>query len=320
MMVVVAGATGPLGVRLVARLVAEGHRVRILTRRPFLAATRFGAEADIQEWHPGHEPAPVAALAGASAVIHLMGAPLAAPAAHLWADPLERIRATRTASIERLITGLGGRPVRLIIASVAPTSEVAGAVLTEASAGEAPASQLRSAVLAWEAAAQAARATGVSVAIVRLGLILAPGGALQTLVRLAGLGLRPDLAGRIVPAIDVEDAAAMLSGLVARPDVEGPINGVAPEPMMGADLAQLLAGAQRVPMRLWAPRRVLQRRIGPLAPLLLNRARIVPQRLIEMGAGFEHPDPKASAQRAIEALLAAPRQPRLPWLRRAETT
>ena len=76
MTVLVTGATGDLGGRLVARLLAEGHTVRILTRRPFMAHRQLGDQVAIHEWHPGVEPAPRDALDGIETVIHLMGAPL----------------------------------------------------------------------------------------------------------------------------------------------------------------------------------------------------------------------------------------------------
>lgn len=317
MTVLVAGATGHLGALLVARLAAEGYQVRILTRRPFLAARQFGEAADIHEWHPGAEAVPAPALDGVLAVIHLTGAPLAVGAGRGQAEVLERIRLSRTGSIARLVAGFGHRPIRFIVASVTPTSETAGAVLTEASTDAVQPSPFRSAVLAWEAAAHTARAGGASIAIVRLGLLLAPGPALQALVQLAALGIQPNLSGRIIPVIAPQDAAAMLSGLVGRPDIEGPIHGVAPEPLTGDDLGRMLAAAQRLPFRLWAPPAAVMLRIGPLAPLLLNRARIVPQRLADMGAGFEHPDPKAVAAQVIGRLIEEASVKPPPWLKKA---
>ena len=105
----------------------------------------------------------------------------------------------------------------------------------------------------------------------------------------------------------------MLAGLVVRTDIEGPLNGVSPEPLRGSDLAQLLATVGRFPVRLPAPRRWVARKIGGLDALLYNRARIVPQRLLDIGAGFQHVASKESAARAIAAILAERAAQRLEW-------
>ena len=320
MTVLVTGATGHLGGLVVARLLAEARTVRILTRRPFLAARHFvDLGITVHEWHPSVEPVPAAALEGVTAVIHLMGAPLGGsttPAS------LQQVRATRCGATQRLIAGFaaarrGAEGWRLIVPSVVPVSmvpvsmEVASAVPgsgpgeaegpAEPAASDAP---LTAAMLAAETQALAARNAGARVAVVRLGLLLVPAGPLATLARLASAGLRPDLEGRLIPAIDPGDAAAMLAGLVARPDIVGTLNGVAPTPLHGGDLMLVLGKIGPSRVQLPVPAWVLARRIGLLAPLLFNRAQIEPRRLLAMGAGFQHPDPKHSAARALATLRA----------------
>lgn len=318
MTVLVTGATGDLGGRLVARLLAEGHTVRILTRRPFMAHRQLGDQVAIHEWHPGVEPAPREALDGIETVIHLMGAPLGGRGG---AETAARARESRIKATARLREGFGGRRWRLIVASVVEGSDDAGAILSDANqesvtvlrqSGGPPKPFLAMAMRAAEREAEAARAAGASVAIVRLGLLLSPGGPLARLVALAAAGFHPDLSRSLIPVIDPDDAAAMLAGLVSRPDIEGIIHGVAPEPLAGADLSALLAKVAQLPIRLPAPRMLVQRRVGLLAPLLYNRSRIVPQRLMDIGAGFQHPDPRECTAVAIAAILAA-RPERMAW-------
>lgn len=321
MTVLVTGATGDLGQRLVARLLAEGRDVRILTRRPFLAHRQQGERIPIHEWHPGIEPVPAEALAGVRTVIHLMGAPLAGSGG---AEAVTLARQSRTRATACLIDGFGVRYWRLIVASVVEVSDVAGpaasdrdqAAITASLHSDEPAKlPLAMAMRAAEREAEAASEAGASVAIVRLGLVLSPGGVLARLVGLARAGFHPDLRNRLIPVIDPDDAAAMLAGLVSRPDIGGVLNGVAPAALAGADLAALLVKAGPMPFRLRAPRRLVQRRVGLLSPLLYNRTPIVPQRLIDIGAGFQHPDPKECAALAVAAILvAAPKRHAL-WSR-----
>lgn len=309
MTVLVTGATGHLGGLLVSRLLAEGRSVRVLTRRPFLAASRLESTVAIHEWHPAVACAPRDALDGVEAVIHLMGTPLATAS-----EPgAGSIRTSRCEATERLAAGFGRRRWRLIVASVVPVSTDSQAVLSDVTAGADPGTAFEQAVRAAETAATSAQTNGVSVAIVRLGLLAEPGGAFGPLVRMAAAGLLPVIADSLIPVIDPDDAAAMLAGLVDRTDIEGSLNGVCPEPLRGSDLVQLLAAAGRFPVRIPAPRWLVARRTGGLASLLYNRARIVPQRLLDMGAGFQNSDAKASATRAIAAILADRAAHRFKW-------
>src|SRR3954453_23531136 len=65
MRVTVTGASGLIGTRLVERLRARGDDVTTLSRNP--------SSAGDFPWRPEREPAPVQALAGRDAVVHLAG-------------------------------------------------------------------------------------------------------------------------------------------------------------------------------------------------------------------------------------------------------
>lgn len=299
--VVVTGATGTLGRAVVGRLQAEGHRVGVLTRRPFRAAEMLGADVAIHEWHPLSEPVPAAALEGASAVINLMGEPIAG-APRRGRDALvvsSRINATR-----RIAEAVGERRLRLVALSIAHAPRPAGEPLDEASASEAaPAGPARE-VLAWEEEARKAAALGASLAIVRLGLLAAPEGPLAAMVGLARRGLFVNLKDRWVPAIALEDAAGMLAALANAPDIEGVIHGVAPTPVAGEALAGLLAAVNRLPARLPVPSGLVSRQLGFASLLLASSRPVAPQRLLEAGANFIVADPLPSLERCIAGIAA----------------
>ena len=301
MSILVTGATGRLGQRIVARLLAEGHEVRILTRRPFRAEVLFGARVDALEWHPGCDAAPDAAMAGIESLIHLAGEPLAGPAS---VERRQRMHTSRVKAAGRLLAAIGSRQVRLVAVSVAVPSSATGDVMTEATPRAAPRSDVERNGLDWDAACSALTGHGASVVIVRLGLLLEPNATLAALARMSAFGVLPALAGAQIPVIDPEDAAAMLTGLAMRRDLTGPLFGVAPEPLLGEDLVAGLARFGHLPFKLPLPAGLAERRLGPLMALLQSRTRIVPQRLIDAGAGFLHPDPKASLTRALDEMVA----------------
>lgn len=301
MNILVTGATGLIGVKLVERLLREGHKVAIATRRPFRAEDLFAQRVRAFEWHPSCDAAPTAMADGIEAVVHL-----AAPASDAPGDDARRLAADRLAVL------FHGRPIRLVVAMpiVAPTG---GDVMTEASR-LAPADPARATdIAAAEARCNALAADSASVVIVRLGLLLDADGIFGDLADLARRGLEPRFAGACIPVIDPEDAVAMLAGLVGRPEFTGPVLGVAPEPLPGALLDAQLRRLRRFPLALPMGRRLVERRLGPLAALLYNRTRIVPQRLIEAGAGFLHPDARPRLEALVTRLASDVPERAWPW-------
>ena len=292
MTILVTGATGRLGARIVERLLGEGRSVRILTRRPFAADRAFGGHVEMVEWHPFSEAFPVAALANVDQVIHLMGAPYAARANKRQLAAAHQARLHVTQSV---VSALAERRVRLVVASLAvPPS---GTPAHGETAAEAPSTQspcppgLEADVRAIEQVVLDARTRGLNVAVLRLGLLLAPNPVWTRLVALAEYGLVLPLAGSIIPVIDPDDAATMLAGLLARSDLDGVFNGVAPIPLTGVSVLELLRGVQRLPLSCPVPRRLARRMLGSLAPVLLATSPIPPKRLVDAGARFAHPDP-----------------------------
>ena len=310
MTILVTGATGSLGPRIVERLLGEGRAVRVLTRRPFACDRLFAKRVEMVEWHPGSEPFPVACLTGVDQVIHLMGAPYAGSAskAHLAA-----IHRSRLHVMQRLVAALADRRLRLVMASVAVPPAVAssGEPVSDASLfdGVCPPG-LHADVGALEAVALDARARGLTVAVMRMGLLLSPGAVWTLLVSLAERGLAPPLAGSIIPAIDPDDAATMLTGLLARAELEGVFHGVAPMPLTGVGVLALLRPLRRVPLSCPIPRLVAKRWLGLLTPVLLGKAPLTPQRLVDAGARFAHPDPLPRLETLVAEMTAQRRAAR----------
>jgi NAD dependent epimerase/dehydratase family enzyme len=286
MRILITGATGSLGQRTVAAALAQGHDVAIVTRRPFLAQQLFGDSVTHHEWHPVHEAFPVAALEGGQGIIHLAGEALAG---RPYRHRSRLVEASRRIMIERLGEAIAGRPLAIVAVSMLrpPT----GALETSADR--------------LDADLIALGRHGARVAVVQLGLVAGDGPVIEALVALARAGLVPDLRGAIVPAIDADDAAAMMIGLLGMPDQDGLIAAAAPVPVSGEALADLLRGACRTGLRIPVPMALAARYLGPAAPLFAGRTPVVPTRLIAAGARFAAPDPMASLASAIKSRVAS---------------
>src|ERR1700744_1571903 len=113
MRVLITGATGTLGLALADVLTARGDQVVALSRDPERGARVLGEGAEVHGWpDPESAPPPADAVAGADAVVNLVGEPVA----QRWSDDAKRrIRDSRVRSTRMLVAAMGapapdGRP------------------------------------------------------------------------------------------------------------------------------------------------------------------------------------------------------------------
>jgi uncharacterized protein (TIGR01777 family) len=288
----VSGATGLVGRRLVASLLSDGLVVRALTRDLKAASARLDPRALLVRWDGAY--APVDAVNGADAVIHLAGEPVFGGL--LSAGRRRLVHASRVTTTRSLVKSIGAlpeasRPEVLVCASAVGYYGSRGeAELGEdAAPGEGFLAEL---CREWEAAAFEAEAHGVRAVALRIGLVLArEGGALPRLA----LPFRLGLGGRLgngrqwIPWIHADDLVALVRAVAGDPGYRGAVNAVAPEPIRNRDLARLLGRQLRRPALLRTPAFALRAVLGELAGELLDSRRVVPRAARERGFAWLQP-------------------------------
>jgi hypothetical protein len=275
--ILLTGGTGFIGARLAAALGKRGDRVVVVSRHPS-GGTSVGWDAVEQE------------VERAEAVIHLAGEPVAD--ARWTPERLERIRSSRvdtTARLARAVASASARPRVFVSASAIGFYGMRrDDVLCdeETSPGE---DVLARVCVAWEAAAEPAKAAGVRVVHPRIGVVLGPGGALA---KMAGV-YRWFVGGPVgdgtqwVSWIHVDDAVRALLFLVDTATLSGPVNLVAPAPVTMNELARALGRALGRPSSMRVPAFALRLAFGEgLAELLLTGQRVAPRRLEEASFAF----------------------------------
>jgi uncharacterized protein (TIGR01777 family) len=289
--VLLTGASGLLGGRLVPALGREGIAVRALTRRP-QAAPALPAPHRWLGWD-GRE-APRDAVAGAFAVVHLAGEPVFA--GRLTAARRARIRASRIDSTRSLAATIGslpeaGRPRVLVCASAVGYYGSRGDSLLDE---EAPPGEgfLAEVCRDWEAEALAAARHGTRCVCLRIGIVLArEGGALPRLL----LPFRLGLGGRLgdgrqwFPWIHADDVVGLVCAALRDEGYAGAVNAVAPEPVRNAELTETLARLLHRPAFLAVPAFALRAALGELSSELLGSRRCVPRRALSRGYAFAQP-------------------------------
>lgn len=283
--VLITGATGFIGRRLTAALTGAGHGVTALVRNPGRA----------------NLPAPIRLITHLDqisddtridAIINLAGEPISdSPWTGTKRRRILRSRLTMTRDVVRLAGRLQARPEILISGSAIGWYGLQGdAPLSEEGPGE-PCFSRRLCV-AWEKAAEPARELGIRVVTLRTGLVLgSQGGMLSRLLTPFEFGLGgPIGSGRQwMSWIALDDLVRLIVHAVATPDLNGPVNAVAPTPVTNLAFAQALGRALGRPAFMAAPAWPLRAALGDFAEeLLLGGQRVVPTRAVQSGFRFEH--------------------------------
>ena len=285
--VLVSGATGLVGRRLVPLLADRFASVRVLSR----SGSSGTAGVDGRSWD-GIDPG-AAALAGVDAVVHLAGEPLFGGLP--TKARLSRMRESRVASTKRIVERIAAlaeraRPRTLVCASAVGIYGDRGE--QELDEDSAPGSgYLADLCRDWEAEANRAEALGVRVVRVRIGVVLAREGGALSLMRIPfslGLGGRLGTGRQYFPWIHIDDLVAVISFSLERSELRGAVNAVAPTPVRNLELTETLARVLRRPALVPVPGFALRALLGPLAGELLGSRCVVPRRLREAGFPFRY--------------------------------
>lgn len=302
MRIVVTGATGSIGRRLVPALLARGDRVAVVTRRPREARRLFGGEVEIVAADCSVPGQWQLCVDGARAIVHLAGASVADGR---WTrarrDLIETSRVEGTYHVVTAIEDARERPAALVCAS---GTAFYGDMGDEEIHERFPAGKgfLADVCVRWEAEARKAERFGVRVVLARIGVVLDEHGpALRRMLpwfRVA-LGATVGSGRQWMPWIWHGDCTAALIRCIDRATLKGPVNVTAPEPCTQREFAKALGRAVGRPALLRVPGPALRAGLGGLAEELLQSKRVVPRQLLDDGFRFEAP----SIGSCMDALL-----------------
>ena len=309
MKVVLPGGSGQVGRLLVRALRARGDDAVVLGRGPT-------KERSFVEWD-GRTLGPWAReLDGADVVVNLAGRSVNCryTKANLHAMMSSRVDSTQVVglAIER-----AARPPRVWLqmstATIyahrfdAPNDEATGVI--GGNEPDVPAYWGYSIEIAkaWEAAQAEANTPATRKVALRSAMVMSPdrGGIFDVLLGLTRKGLGGAIAGgaQWISWIDELDFVRAIDFLVARDDLEGPVNLASPNPLPQREFMAALRRAAGVGIGL--PATALMAEIGAWflrsdTELTLKSRRVVPGRLLAEGFVFERPDWPEAARALVE--------------------
>ena len=301
MQVLITGGTGFIGRALVQRLAAAGHTVTVWSRHPAQAARQLGAGVRCVSALNA-----IAAADRIDAIVNLAGARVVGPP---WTAARRQVlldsRVGTTQALLQWLQQTGQRPSVWVQASaigfygVRPPEEL----LTEGSApGQGFMSEL---CVRWEQAAAQAKALGIRQVVLRLGVVLGPGGALPQLLRpiRLGLGGRMGSGQQVMSWIHRDDVLTLITTALQAPQnnppMQGTYNATAPEPVPQATFTRTAGQLLHRPVWLPVPAAPLRWALGEMAQLLVDGQNGVPARLQREGFAFAYP----SLREALRSLI-----------------
>lgn len=286
--VAVTGASGLVGRALVARLEALGCLVRRLVRRPVQ-----NAETEIY-WKPSAGEIDAEELNGVDAVVHLAGENIAGGR---WsAERKRRIVESRVQGTRVLCDALAGLSAKPSVLASASAIGFYGNRGDEHVDEGSPAGTgfLAETCVEWERATAPAEQAGIRVAQVRVGLVLSPeGGLLKMVLPLFKFGLGSVLGNgqQAMSWITRTDLIRVFHAVLENPELVGPVNGTAPNPVSNREFTKTLGRQLRRPTLLPAPAFMLRLAAGEMADeMLLGGAHVLPTKLQKSGFEFESPE------------------------------
>lgn len=296
------GGTGFVGTQLISRLSQDGHEITILTRS-LKGAKKASPGISYLEGDPTRKGPWQQSIKDHEAVINLAGASIFSK----WTDEHKRaIRESRVFTTQNIVEGIP--PHREKPFTFFSTSAVGyyGFCGDEELTEESPPGTdfLARVAIEWEGEALKAQAKGVRVVITRFGIVLGEkGGALGQMIPL----FKKYIGGPIGSGkqwfswVHIKDLTEAFIFLIKHPEISGPVNLCAPNPVRNRDLAKALGEALQRPSLMPAPGFMIKLVLGEFGSVILKGQRVIPEKLLKHGFIFSFPDIRQALQSLVSS-------------------
>ncbi|MDM8516055.1 TIGR01777 family oxidoreductase [Desulfobacterales bacterium HSG16] len=285
--IMISGASGLVGSALIPFFTTGGHKVSRLVRRPAENTNEI-------RWDPWAGKLNPSDMEGVDTVINLSGANIGEGR---WTDKRKReiidSRVKTTELLSKTIAGLKQPPKVMICASATGYYGDCGCeIATEDSqSGECFISDV---CRQWEDAAAPAIDRGIRVVFLRIGITLSPlGGALYKMVPPFKLGLGGKFGSgeQYMSWITIDDLICSMYHVINDESLDGPVNLVSSNPVTNLEFTKTLGKVLSRPTPFALPETLLKTIFGQMGEeILVSGARVMPDKLMESGYNFRHPD------------------------------
>lgn len=296
MKILVTGGTGFIGQHLIANRLREGDEIYCYTRDANKVSSLFGGAVN-----PVTEMPPAADFS-VDAVVNLAGEPIADKR---WSEERKQLlresRINLTEELIKWISGLEKKPEVLISGSAIGYYGSAKGDQKLGESSEANSGFTHSLCRDWEDQALKAEDYGVRVCLIRTGIVLGLGGALDKMLLPFKMGLGGPIGSgdQWMSWIHIDDEVDVIEMLLTHSQLSGAFNLTAPNAVTNREFSKALGKALHRPAFLPMPGYAIKLMLGEGAELLLEGQRVHPSKLLETGYKFKY----ENLREALEAIV-----------------
>lgn len=301
MRLLLAGATGFIGSALVKSLADQGHEMVVLTRQA-ARENHPGIRVRYRYWNPAEEGLWEKEVGDAEGIINLAGESIMKRWTAAYKQKILSSRVETTQAIVKAIQRSQKKPSFLINASAIGFYGPRG---DEEITEDSPHGNdfLADVCKAWEAHALRAQDFKVRVALLRIGIVLEKGGGALAKMLLPfqlGLGGPVGSGSQWMSWIHLKDLIGIISFVLEKSSVSGPVNATAPNPVRMREFARTLGNVLHRPAFLPAPAFALRIVLGEMSNLILTGQHVLPRKILGAGYRFRFPTLKEAFQEILK--------------------
>lgn len=296
MKIFITGGTGFVGYFLTEGFAREGHSVTVLTRNPSKITPAKGVI--YQEGNPLKPGKWQVVVPEHDVVFNLAGSSIF----RRWTGSVKKnLRESRILTTNNLVDALKDSEKKTT--ALINTSAVGfyGFHDNEEIDENSPAGDDFLAELSrdWEKAALSAKNFGIRVLVLRYGVVLGNGGALSRMLPLYKKYLGSPLGSgkQWFSWIHLKDLFNIYRFLIDKPDMEGAFNCTTPFPITNREMTKIIGEVLGKPAFMPSvPSLVMKIALGEFSSTLLKGQKVIPERLLKEGFGFEFPEMREALQ------------------------
>lgn len=296
MKIVICGGTGFIGKALTRHLLQQGQEVTVISRKE----PDKGPDGITYLTWDQIDASPVL-LEGTEAIVNLAGASLSQRWTPKAKQSIIESRLKTVQAVAKLIQALHEKPSIVVQASAIA---IYGTSLTDTFTEESPAHVVdfpSSVVKEWEDSSE--QISGVRLVKLRTSVVLGNDGGAFPLMKLPytlGFGGRIGSGKQWVSWIHLHDMVRLIEFCISHPDVSGPVNASAPEPVTNNQFGQTVGQVYHRPHWFPVPAFMMRTVLGELSLIILEGQRVIPDKMVQHGFRFEFPTLAAALQNLKE--------------------
>lgn len=295
--IIIAGATGFIGRKLCVELFLKGYKLKILCRSIEKAEKIIPLPVEFILWN-GIDKLTSNVFEGAFGVINLIGESVAHGR---WTNERKtKILESRTKTTKIIADAINHckSPPKVIVgaSAIGIYGNKHNTILTEESAYGG--GYLANVCKEWESSYSDFKGRLV---LLRTGIVLGHGGALEKMLLPFRLGLGGKLGNgkQWMSWIHIDDLIKMYIFSMENTFVTGPINAVAPSPVINSDFTKTLSNVLNIPAILPVPTISLKIIFGEMSSILLDSQRVIPVKISHLNFKFSY----SGLELALKSLL-----------------